>query len=133
MTSTTSAQKVPMSRSQTLPYNKTGLEPKPVSVPVLSGNNSISSSRSSFSSSSSLDRVNNAPVFDPVTLEEIHRAQSPSSAGQPISHESLTHIDDIVNYQENSGKPYIKNCFFIFYFFCLYSLCICLVILTLQS
>lgn len=82
--------KVPLTRSHTLPsnYTKPGLEPKPVSVPVMSGSNSIASSRSSFSSSSSIDQSNNIPVYDPVTLEEI------TASNGHRSRESLEQIDE---------------------------------------
>jgi len=92
-----------LTRSQTLPssYAKGGaLDPIPVSVPVLSGPNSISSSRSSFSSSSSLDQTNSGPVFDPVTLEEIHQT---TPNGHHHHHDSLGQIDEYMNHLDTSG------------------------------
>ena len=97
-----------LTRSATLPsnYSKGGLDPVPYSLPtVMSGGPaSISSSRSSFSSSSSLDHAQNAPVFDPVTLEEIQQQQNQSTNGMHhLNHEignDLGQIDEYMNHHE---------------------------------
>lgn len=111
ISSNSSVKSATLSRSATLPsnYTKPGLEPIPVSVPLPSnGPNSISSSRSSFSSSSSLEQANNAPVFDPVTLEQINHHHQPNASNghHPDSRDSLTHIDEyMIN---NDGKFLLK-------------------------
>ena len=80
------SQKAPLTRSLTLPnqYAKTSLEklnPIPVNVPTptwsQSGTGSISS-RSSYSSSSSLEHGTQTPIYDAETLQELHMQTSPT-------------------------------------------------------
>jgi len=90
-----------LTRSATLPsnYSKGGPDPVPVNMPRL-GHNSRSSSRSSFSSSSSLDHANNMPVFDPVTLEEL---QTPTNGHHHHRHDSLGQIDEYITNGDHSS------------------------------
>ena len=101
-----------LTRSQTLPsnYSKGGLDPVPYSVPVVlsGGPASISSSRSSFSSSSSLDHTANVPVFDPVTLEEINGGVSTN--GHHHHHNvtnDLGQIDEYMTHREGNTTVFL--------------------------
>ena len=95
-----------LTRSQTLPsnYSKGGLDPVPYSVPVVlsGGPASMSSSRSSFSSSSSLDHAAIAPVFDPVTLEEINSGVS-TNGHHHHHHHAANDLGQIDEYMAHEG------------------------------
>ena len=94
--------KAPLTRSQTVPnqYTKNNLDPIPVSVPTpaWSGTGSISS-RSSYSSSGSLEHGTPTPIYDPVTLQEFY----PSPQHGVIQQNGQSSSDEYVSSQQNGN------------------------------